>query len=304
MMSPFFTKISSDSFRFYIDGFAPQPVPRNDSVRVVWMGTAGLYIHDGETRIFIDPFVSRYGFLKVAFGFSIKPNSETIQDWIMKTCGGQADVVFVSHSHYDHSMDAPFFAGQTGAILVGGESTAFIGQGAGLRDEQIRIVRAEDQMRVGKFKITFLKSLHSPALFGRVPWPGKITSPLKPPAPASEYRLGEIFSILVEHPKGKFLHQGSAGFLPGMFNDMAVDVIFLSIAGREDTYALLKNSAIPLQAKRIIPIHFDDFFLPLKEGLFFMRGVNFQDFCRTASDFNPSIPVQTLPIGQQVVLFH
>jgi L-ascorbate metabolism protein UlaG (beta-lactamase superfamily) len=267
------------------------------------MGTAGLYIHDGETRMFIDPFVSRYGFLKVAFGFSLQPNPEIIKDWIVKTSGGQADAVFVSHSHYDHSMDAPFFADQTGAFLAGGESTAFIGRGAGLPDGQIRLVRAGDIMRVGKFRVTFLKSRHSPALFGRVPWPGKIASPLKPPAAASAYRLGEIFSILVEHPKGDFLHQGSAGFVPGMFNDMAVDVIFLSIAGRADTCELLQNSAIPLQAKRIIPIHFDDFFSPLEKGLFFMRGVNFQDFCRTASDFNPSISVQTLPIGQQAVLF-
>lgn len=296
-------KTRNRSFRLFQDRIAPSSSPRYDSVRVVWMGTAGLYVHDGKTRIFIDPFVSRYGFLKVAFGFSLKPNLETIQDWIVKTCGGQADAVFVSHSHYDHSMDAPFFASQTGAVFAGGESAAFIGQGAGLPDEQIRIIRAGDQMRVGKFRITFLKSIHSPALFGRVPWPGKITSPLKPPVVASEYRLGEIFSILVEHPKGDFLHQGSAGFLPGMFNDMVVDVIFLSIAGRADTRELLKNSAIPLQVKRIIPIHFDDFFSPLKEGLFFMRGVNFQDFCRTASDFNPPIPVQTLQIGQQAVLF-
>ncbi|MBW1897707.1 MAG: MBL fold metallo-hydrolase [Deltaproteobacteria bacterium] len=267
------------------------------------MGTAGLYINDGETRIFIDPFVSRYGFLKVASGFSLKPNPKTIQEWIMKTSGGQADAVFVSHSHYDHSMDAPFFAEQTGAILAGGESTAFIGRGAGLPDEQIRIVRAEDQIKVGKFRITFLKSLHSPALFGRVPWPGKITSPLKPPAAASEYRLGEIFSILVEHPKGKLLHQGSAGFLPGMYNNMAVDVIFLSIAGRADTYALLKNSAIPLQAKRIIPIHFDNFFSSLNKRFSFLRGVDFQDFCNVASGLKPTIPVQTLPVGQQAVLF-
>jgi len=267
------------------------------------MGTAGLYIHDGETRIYIDPFVSRYGFLKVALGFALKPNPVIIQEWIRKTSGGRADAVFISHSHYDHSMDAPFFAGQTGAVLAGGESAAFIGRGAGLPDKQIRIVREEDQIRVGKFRIRFLKSLHSPALFGRVPWPGKITSPLKPPAAASKYRLGEIFSIFVEHPRGKLLHQGSAGFLPGMFRNMVVDVIFLSIAGRADTGGLLTNTVIPLQAKRIIPIHFDDFFLPLKEGLIFMRGINFQDFCRTASHFNPPIPVQTLLIGKQTVLF-
>ncbi len=302
-MSPFFSKTRSRSFQLYHGRIASHLSPRYDSVQVVWMGTAGLYVHDGETRIFIDPFVSRYGFLKVALGFSLKPNLEIIREWIVKTSGGQADAVVVSHSHYDHSMDAPFFASRTGAILAGGESTAFIGRGGGLPDKQIRVVRAGDQLRIGKFGITFLKSLHSPVLFGSVPWPGKITSPLKPPVAASEYRLGEIFSILVEHPKGNFVHQGSAGFLPGMFNDMAVDVIFLSIAGRADTGELLKNSAIPLQVKRIIPIHFDDFFLSLKERVSFVRGVNFQEFCETASDCSPPIPVQTLPIGRQVVLF-
>jgi len=303
MRSSLFRQNHSKSFQLYQDRIAPELPSRNDSVRVVWMGTAGLYIHDGETRIYIDPFVSRTGFLKVVSGFSLKPDHAVIQKWIEKTSKGHADAVIVSHSHYDHSMDAPFLAGRTGAILTGGESTACIGRGAGLSEKVIRIVRDQEEIRVGRFRIRFLKSLHSPALFGRVPWPGKITSPLKPPAAASEYRLGEIFSIQVEHPRGKLLHQGSAGFLPGMFRGMAADVLFLSIAGRADTAGLLSNTAVSLQAKRIIPIHFDNFFLPLEKGLSFIRGVNFQDFCRTASEIHPLIPVQTLRIGRQTVLF-
>ncbi|MCD6584494.1 MAG: MBL fold metallo-hydrolase [Desulfobacteraceae bacterium] len=92
-----------------------------DSVRATWMGTAGLYLSDGETGIYIDPFVSRYGLFKVGVGFSLKPQHELINKWIAITGGEKAAAVLVSHSHYDHVMDVPWFAKASGALIVGFE---------------------------------------------------------------------------------------------------------------------------------------------------------------------------------------
>jgi L-ascorbate metabolism protein UlaG (beta-lactamase superfamily) len=275
----------------------------DSAVRVVWLGTAGLYVSDGETGFFIDPFVSRYGVLKVICGFSLPPMIPEIEDCIQKVGGANARAVIVRHSHYDHALDAPFFARKTGAVLVGSASTAQIGRGAGLPEKQIRVVQPGEQYAVGSFKITFIKSRHSKAVLGRIPWPGEIITPLIQPAAASDYRLGETFTIHVAHPKGSFVHMGSAGFIEGMFAGMTADTIFLSVAGREDTRELLGQSAAVLQPKQIIPIHFDNFFQPLDKDMTILWGADLPEFFQTTATFDPGIDVCTLPIGQTTLLF-
>ena len=57
-----------------------------------------------------------------------------------------------------------------------------------------------------------------------------LNSPLKPPAAYLDYKEGGTYSILVEHPRGTVLHQGSAGFVPGALRGRKADVVFLSVA--------------------------------------------------------------------------
>jgi len=100
-----------------------------------------------------------------------------------------------SSLHFDHAMDAPFFAKLCGAVPVGSESTAQVGRGAGLGEDRIRVVSAGDAFEIGDFRIRFLKGWHGPALFGRIPFPGRMEEPVLPPAPAFRYRLGEMFAL-------------------------------------------------------------------------------------------------------------
>jgi L-ascorbate metabolism protein UlaG (beta-lactamase superfamily) len=274
-----------------------------DAVCVTWMGTAGLYVTDGKTGFFIDPFVSRYSLVKVLCGFSLPPQTRIIEDWISRVGCRQADAVIVTHSHYDHALDAPFFARKTDALLVGSESTAWIGRGAGLPDNRIKVMTSGERTSVGKFKIVFIESRHSKAVLGRVPWLGEITAPLIPPAAASDYRLGQVFSLYVTHPNGSFVHLGSAGYMEGMFEGLTAHTIFLCIAGRKDTRELMRCSAVALNAKQIIPIHFDNFFRPVDEEMSILRGVKMAEFYKTASMVMPETTIHTVPLGRQFVLF-
>jgi L-ascorbate metabolism protein UlaG (beta-lactamase superfamily) len=281
----------------------PQTVIADDSVRVIWMGTAGLYLSDGESRIFIDPFVSRYGLLKVGLGFSLKPQQQLIKKWLTITGGEKANAILISLSHYDHVMDAPYFAEPSSAMIVGSESTANVARGAGIAEDQIRIIKDRDSVTIGKFKATFIKSIHSPALFGKIPWPGDIKQPLTPPASASDYREGGAYAILIEHPKGTILHYGSPGIKPNIFDNLSADVVFLSIGGRKDTPGLLKHVITPLQPKTVIPIHFDDLFGPVDKEVTPLIGVKMDEFWRTMSEQDHLFKVNTLPIGEAIVLF-
>jgi L-ascorbate metabolism protein UlaG (beta-lactamase superfamily) len=281
----------------------PQTAIADDSVRVIWMGTAGLFLSDGETGIFVDPFVSRYGLLKVGLGFSLKPQHELIDKWLTITGGEKANAILVSHSHYDHVMDAPWFAKPSNAMIVGSESTANVARGVGIPEEQIRTITDRDSVFIGKFKATFIKSIHSPALFGKIPWPGDIKQPLTQPASASAYREGGAYAILIEHPKGSMLHYGSPGIKPGIFENMSADVVFLSIGGRKETPPLVKHVLAPLHPKTVIPIHFDDLFGPVDKTISPLINVNMDEFWETMSDKSLDFEVRTLPIGEAVVLF-
>jgi L-ascorbate metabolism protein UlaG (beta-lactamase superfamily) len=272
------------------------------AVRVVWMGTAGLYVTDGETGLYIDPFVSRYGLLKVGLGFGLNPEHDLIDKWIEITGGVRASAVLVGHSHYDHAMDAPYFAARTGAIVVGSESTANVARGAGLPEEKIRIIADGQTVAIGNFTATFIKSVHSPALFGRIPWQGEITEPLRPPVSASAYREGGTYAIVLAHPKGTLLHYGSAGIKPGSLDNVSADVVFLSLGGRNDTPSLLSHVVTPVHAARVIPIHFDNFFAPLDTRFSHLIGVNMKEFHRSMAEF-PHATAMPLPIGREAVLF-
>ena len=82
------------------------------------------------------------------------------------------------HSHFDHALDSAVVADLTGALLVGGQSTANIGRGGHLPDDRIRVVASGDEVQVGAFSLTFIASEHCPP----DRFPGEITAPVVPPA--------------------------------------------------------------------------------------------------------------------------
>ncbi len=273
-------------------------------VYVTWLGTAGILLSDHETNILIDPYVSRYGLLKIFCGFPLPPKTENIKTW-MERLGllkNPLNAVCVSHSHFDHCLDAPFFAKEASALLMGSESTMNVGRGAGLAENSLRRVDANDTIDIGAFSLKFIQSAHGPALLGRVPYPGFIDKPLAVPQPAKSYKLGQTFSILVSHPAGTIVHHGSAGFIPGMYEGEQADAVLLGIAGRGDTDAYLKHVPLALQAKRLIPIHFDNFFLPLEKPLKKLPGVRFQEFVASAQKYQKDFALRVLPVGERTLI--
>ena len=172
------------------------------------------------------------------------------------------------HSHYDHAMDSPEVARRTGALLVGSESTANIGRGVGFPEQRIRVVEPGEPMRFGGFTVTAIRSQHFPHGMAM----GEIRAPLVPPARATDYLEGGSFSLLVAHEAGSLLVQGSAGWQDGALAGRHADVVLLGIGGlgsrdeayREDYWRAVVGAVGP---RCVIPIHWDDFTLPLAEPL-------------------------------------
>lgn len=261
----------------------------------MWLGTAGLFVSDGETSFYIDPYVSRVSAFSVFSGRKIKPDIKSIDECISRTSGQNAAAVLLGHSHFDHLLDAPEFAMKTGAMLVGSESTANAGLGAGLPQDKIRVIKNGSTLDMGAFNVRFIEGIHGPAFLGKIPYPGIIEKPFTTPAKASVYKLGGFFGMVVSHPLGTFIHHGSAGWIPGMYDGIKAHTVFLCLAGRKETRSYLEETALKTGAERIIPIHHDWFFSPFEKGVRLLKGVRIDDFISTAMKVVPMTGIRFVP---------
>jgi L-ascorbate metabolism protein UlaG (beta-lactamase superfamily) len=234
---------------------------------VSFLGVATLLISDGQTSFMTDGFFTRPGKASVFLG-RIAPDPDAIAASLQQAGVRELAAVFAVHSHYDHAMDSPEVARRTGALLVGSESTANIGRGVGFPEDRIRVVKSGEPLRWGAFTVTPIASEHFPHGMAM----GEISAPLVPPARAMDYLEGGSWSLLVEHPAGSLLVQGSAGWREGALSGRRAEVVLLGIGGlgtRDDAYRedYWRNVVEPVAPRCVIPIHWDDFTLPLAEPL-------------------------------------
>ncbi|WP_374593867.1 MBL fold metallo-hydrolase [Aquabacterium sp.] len=257
-----------DALRFPPAAEAP-PTGAPHPLRVTWVGVATLLLDDGETALMTDGFFTRPGLLSL---LRIEPDREVIAQSLQRLHVSRLAAVMPLHSHHDHALDSAVVAQSTGALLVGSESTLNIGRGAQLPTDRLRHVQGGDTLSFGRFKVTWVKSPHSPGAF----FEGEITAPLSAPARAADYRMGDCFALLIEHDDGqhvrRVLVQGSAGFTPSMLAGRQADVVFLGIAplGKQPPHYqadLWRELVQAVHARRVVPIHWDNFFDPLSDGL-------------------------------------
>ena len=239
---------------------------------VTFLGVTTLLISDGDSAVMTDGFFSRPGLLQVALR-KVEPSLDRI-DAVLERALGDAGVdgleaVVPVHSHFDHALDSAVVAERTGALLIGGTSTANVGRGGGLAPERIRVVAPGDTVQCGPFALTFIASAHS----SPDRHPGSIDEPVVPPARAGAYRCGEAWSVLLTHTSGRtaLLH-GSAGYVPGSLVGHDAEVAYLGVGQLgvqpvDDMEAYWKHTVRAVGARRVVLTHWDDFFRPLDQPL-------------------------------------
>jgi len=264
--------------------------PEGTPIRVRFAGVATLVFDDGDTAWMTDGFFSRPGVSKVFFS-KIKPDEDAINRELKRLNVSKLAAVVPVHSHYDHALDSPLVAQRTGALLVGSASTINIGRGLGTAEDRMSVVTAGGVLEFGAWKLTFIPSRHSPTPFSDGKTSETVLAPLVTPARATAWKEGTVWSILAEHNSGRsFLVQGSAGFEPGALAGRHADTVFLGVgtlgkktAGYRSQYW---NEVVKqVGAKRVIPIHWDDFFTSLDEPLVPM-SILADDFGTTMADLS------------------
>jgi L-ascorbate metabolism protein UlaG (beta-lactamase superfamily) len=242
--------------------------PATGPLGVTFLGVATLLLDDGETAVMTDGFFSRPSLAKVATR-KVAPDLARIDAVLSRAGVDRLAAVLPVHTHYDHAMDSAVVADRTGADLVGGESTAYVGRGHGLPAERIRVATPGEPMTYGAFTLTLVESHHCPP----DRFPGEITEPVVPPVKAGAYKCGDAWSIAVEHASGaSALLQGSAGYVAGSLAGRRADVAYLGVGQlgvqSEDYIRTYWSETVEaVGARRVVLTHWDDFFRPLDRPL-------------------------------------
>jgi L-ascorbate metabolism protein UlaG (beta-lactamase superfamily) len=236
---------------------------------VTWAGVTTLLIDDGSSALMTDGFFSRPGLAAVGLR-RIAPSAPRVDGCLARLGIDRLEAVLPVHTHFDHALDSALVAERTGATLVGGASAALLGRGHGLPERRIRTVVSGDTVSFGAYDLTLVESGHCPP----DRFPGAVAAPVTPPARASAYRCGEAWSVLIGHrPSARsLLIVGSAGFVPGALSGRHADVVYLGVGqlGRQpETYLrdYWDETVRTVGARRVVLIHWDDFFRPLHKPL-------------------------------------
>lgn len=254
---------SLESYRSYA-----APAPADDaSLRVTFLGVSTLWFDDGETGILLDGFFTRPGAIRTLLG-RVAPDRSAVRSTLERARITKLAAVIAVHSHYDHAMDSPLVAELTRAELIGSESTANIARGVGFPEERIRIAKNQEPFRYGRFTVTLIPTRHFPHGMAM----GNIDAPLVPPARSTEYKEGGSYSVLIEHDGRSLLVQSSAGYVAGALLGKKAETVFLGLTGlatRDDVYReqYWHETVRTVGARRVVPIHWDDFTLPLEAPL-------------------------------------
>lgn len=237
-------------------------------LKVTYFGTTMLLFDDGRDQILFDAHVTRPSMIQYAKGAVVSTDISTCNRLIELHHINRLKAIFISHTHHDHVMDAPYIANACGAKIYGSESAKNVAIGGNVPAENIEVFRHGSQFLIGDYKISILKSLHSkPNKFNDdlgIP----ITEPLVQPVSLRAYKEGGSYDFYVEHGEKKVLIRPSFNYIKGQLDEIRADVLFLGVAGLAKAdpdmeKIFFAETVEKTGAKLVIPVHWDNFFLPL-----------------------------------------
>ena len=297
----------------------PWPVAESSSesaeqVTVTWLGITTLLFDDGETQILTDGTFSRPGIFDILSQRLIYSDVDTINYALAEFRIDRLAAIIPLHSHFDHAMDIGHVANRTSAVILGSESTANIARGGNVPVNQYQILASGETRQFGNFTITLIESRHAPIGIGdQPPFPGSINEPLEQPARIRDWREGGSWSVLISHPQGTALVQGSGGFIKGALPEGRADVVMLGVAGLASagkSYVgdYWSETVVRSGANVVFPLHYEDFTKPFGEVALFPDIVDkvlvtacwIDEF---AADGRHPVTVNALPFGEAVAIF-
>ncbi len=206
------------------------------SIKLTWYGHATMLLEAGGAKLLVDPF------------FTGNPAAT------LKADAAQADYILISHGHGDHVGDAVAIAKRTGATVISNFEIASWFEGQGVK-AHAQHLGGGHQHPFGYLKLTL--ALHGSAL------------------PDGSYGGNPCGFLLTAEGKKVYLACDT-----GLFGDMRLigeEDLDLAVLPIGDNFTMGPADALRaarmLQARHVIPVHYDTFDLIAQDAAQWARQV-------------------------------
>lgn len=260
------------------------------------LGTAGWEFTFGNTTILLDPWLTRTvlgGLLGRPSDPTVKmtPNTDLLDQQIHK-----ADIILISHGHYDHTPDIPYIAQKTGARVFGSETHMNLMRALGVPEAQLSTVRGGENMRFDGFSIEVFPSLHGLSATKQILAPHTlVTVPDPPPSVAGDFPEGGTLSYQITIADSyRMFAMGTANFIERAISGLQPDLALLAVANYTQTYQYVPRLMAALNNPGIVlPTHWDNWEKPLDQPAVDMRDIlgddgNVDKFMAAVQQVSPS----------------
>ncbi|MBM3271307.1 MAG: MBL fold metallo-hydrolase, partial [Candidatus Sericytochromatia bacterium] len=238
-----------------------KPLGRRE-LAIRWYGTATFVVRTAKATLVIDPFFTREPLSKLLFG-KARPRPETWPRLPMP------HAILVGHAHYDHFLDGPSLASQTGATLYASDEALRVARAEGTPESLLRPIAGGDRLVAGDMEIEVVESKHSD-MATQFLVDGPMAASPAIPMGFLDYKTGTVFDFLI-HWRGRTIaHIDSAQIVDENLAGRRADVALLALSGWTWTPKLFERVGKAIEPEALIPMHHDDFFRPYKEG--FVEG--------------------------------
>ncbi|MBQ3405353.1 MAG: MBL fold metallo-hydrolase [Oscillospiraceae bacterium] len=233
-------------------------------MKVSFFGTATLLFDDGEGQILFDAHFTRPGLLKYIFGKG-ETNTALIDEMITRHRIERLRAIFISHSHHDHVMDAPYISNKCGAVIYGSSSALNVARGGGVPEDRLAEFSGNKSFTLGAYVIRVIRSLHSKPTILNNDLGQTIDAPLVQPARLRDNKEGGSYDFLVEVRGKTYLIRPSFNYIKGQLDGVKADVLFLGVAGLakaddKTVREFFAETVDKVGPELVIPLHWDNFF--------------------------------------------
>ena len=226
-------------------------------MQLTWLGAAGFKLDTREgATLLIDPYLSR-------------PEKANPVLPIRLADLAPVDEILLTHGGFDHALDTPALAEQTGAIVHApgpvSRRLAELGVSAHcLQSITLRKIKAVGALTWQALPGQAERTEADP--FVRVLMRGSLAIP-QLRALFEAWPSGELVSYFFRAEGLSMIHFGSAGWVASEIQDLRPDIALLPVESKPDTSQKTAQLVALLKPKVVIPHHWDNYYPPLSDLL-------------------------------------
>jgi L-ascorbate metabolism protein UlaG (beta-lactamase superfamily) len=245
---------------------APAAVGAAD-VALRWFGVNGWEIAFDDTRVLIDPWLTRFPTSGPAGTFD-----ESTPLWVDRTMLDhhvqQVDLILVTHGHFDHIADVPYLLSRfPDARVVGTETHVRLLTAMGADERQTIWVRGGEVLAFAGFTVEVVPSLHSLDADHRYLFPGTVVPAGRPRRIGDLVEGGTLAYQVTVADRLSVFNTGAANLIDRAVTGLRPDVAILSFTEAPGTHRYLERALALLGGPRyVVPSHHDDLSMALDQA--------------------------------------